>query len=251
VIFALRRIWHVMAKSLAFTIFGIGALLLAFVVFPTLRLIIHPETRYRLAMRSSVSLAFRSFVWLLRVLGIMRLKIEGIEQLRSARGMVIVANHPSLLDVVILIAYIPRADCIVKSKLWSNPFVRRVVSNVYIPNMLDPETALGLAQATLAEGNNLVIFPEGTRTVAGATPHLFRGFAHIALGSQRDVLPVRIDIPDLAGLGKGDHLWLSPHDGLLRFTIRILSPLRVARLLGQEAAKASRILTQELQMLIL
>jgi hypothetical protein len=36
----------------------------------------------------------------------------------------IIANHPSLIDVVFLIGLVRQANCVVKQSLWENPFTR-------------------------------------------------------------------------------------------------------------------------------
>ena len=91
------------------------------------------------------------------------------------------ANHPSLIDVVVLISIIPNADCVVKAHLFKNPFLRGVVKNTgYISNA-DPEGLLVDCKKSLAAGNNLIIFPEGTRTKVGQAVKFQRGAANIAL----------------------------------------------------------------------
>ena len=59
----------------------------------------------------------------MRGVGILTLdvRVESINQ--NAPGQIIVANHPSLLDVVFLVAQLPQADCIVKREAWSNPYL--------------------------------------------------------------------------------------------------------------------------------
>ena len=70
----------------------------------------------------------------MRVLGILTYRVEGAERLRKP-GRLIVANHPTLLDVVLLVSQMPEVDCIVKSGLWRNPFLRWPVSWAgYLPN---------------------------------------------------------------------------------------------------------------------
>ena len=70
----------------------------------------------------------------MRVLGILTYRVEGAERLREP-GRLIVANHPTLLDVVLLVSLMPAVDCIVKRGLWRNPFLRWPVSWAgYLPN---------------------------------------------------------------------------------------------------------------------
>jgi len=91
---------------------------------------------------------------------------------------------------VLLMAFVKRADCIVKSRLWKNPFTRSTVQAAgYISNDSGPgllEDCIG----SLQRGNNLIIFPEGTRTDGPIC--LKRGAANIAVRSLSNVTPVVI-----------------------------------------------------------
>ena len=74
-----------------------------------------------------VLLIFRIFLALIQRLGLMTLKIDGIGRLYEDRGVLIIANHPTLIDIVILMAYLPSVDCVVKESLNQNLFLHRIV----------------------------------------------------------------------------------------------------------------------------
>lgn len=244
-------VWRLFAKTLSFTIFGIGGLILATVVFPTLRTFVFPAPRFRRAMRKAVGISFWLFALLMRILGLIKVNFHDRERLMSARGKVVVANHPTLIDVVLIIAYVPQADCIVKAKLWSNPFVRGVVSSIYIPNSLSFEETIEQCKRSFAEGNNLVIFPEGTRTVPGKEHKLQRGGSQIALRTGTDILPIRIDVSNPRGLGKGDKFFTMPFEGRMIFDLHVLEDLRYSDFALEDAAIGARRLTADIQRHIL
>ena len=114
-----------------------------------------------------------------------------------------VANHPSLLDVVMLISLIPNADCIVNADLKHN-ILRWVVQQLYILNTLEFDDILFSCTESLKQGNCLVIFPEGTRTPRTRRVILKKGAARIALASGCGIIPVHISGTDKYGLGKND-----------------------------------------------
>ena len=91
----------------------------------------------------------------------------------------IIANHPSLLDVAFLISQIDNTSCIIKHGLTRNPFTRGPVTAAgYISN---DESADMLNRASaLRGGQTLIVFPEGTRTT-GDMPRFHRGACAIAL----------------------------------------------------------------------
>ena len=126
--------------------------------------------------------------------GVFKFDLTDTDQLKALHGHLILANHPSLIDVVVLISIIPNADCVVKAHLFKNPFLRGVVKNTgYISNA-DPEGLLEDCLLTLQSGNNLIIFPEGTRTKPGKTVKFQRGAANIALRCQAKIACVLINV---------------------------------------------------------
>lgn len=72
----------------------------------------------------------------------------------------IIANHPSLIDVVFLIGLVRQANCVVKKSLWENPFTRGPLrSTEYISNDGSMDM-LDAAAESLQNGQTLIIFPE-------------------------------------------------------------------------------------------
>jgi 1-acyl-sn-glycerol-3-phosphate acyltransferase len=235
--------WHVVFKSSAYFFFGLGSIVLATVVFPTLRLLVHPGWRFRRAMRACIRGAFSLFVNYMRLVGLVRVRVIGKERLKTARGLVVVANHPTLLDVTVLMSMVRQPNCIVRGDLWKNPITRGVVSGLFIPQFLDFERTMEIARQSLAEGDNLIIFPEGTRSVRGKINPLKRGAAHLALRTGHDILPLRLNVPDSTGLAKHDSYFWVPRGGRFRWTIEVLEPIRVADFSANEPGRAARTLT--------
>ncbi|MBM4204138.1 MAG: 1-acyl-sn-glycerol-3-phosphate acyltransferase [Gammaproteobacteria bacterium] len=164
--------------GLAFFCFGLFGLLFRLFVYPPL-LLLRRDPGQPLARRL-ISGFFRTFVETLRLTGVLTLHIDRPENLRTP-GALIVANHPSLLDVVILIGLIPDACCIVNESLWSNALMKGPLNAAgYIPNG-DPAQTFDAAQRYLKEGSPVVIFPEGTRTERGSRPVFGRSAANLSV----------------------------------------------------------------------
>jgi 1-acyl-sn-glycerol-3-phosphate acyltransferase len=231
-------------KAVCFIVFGAGSLVLAFLIFPALRLSISDRQKFRRRLRSAVSRNFRWFIQMMGFMNVVKVKISSRQTLAQAGNVVMVANHPSLLDVVILIAFVPNADCIVKAGLWRNPIVNRVISRVYIPNSLGFDATLARCAASFDEGNALIIFPQGTRIINNLDNKLQRGSAQIALRTGRDILPVKIAVDDAAGLRKGDSLTHFPQSYCHNYSLDIGEPIRVAPFRDEEPGKAARALTR-------
>lgn len=204
----LSLIWRVLATALCFFAFGLGGLILRVLVFPLLGAVSrNPDARIRHA-RLMIRWAFRGLVEMMRVLGVLRYEVCGLDRLRRG-GLLILANHPTLIDTVFLMAFVDRADCIVKSKLWNNPFTYGPVRAAgYIRNDDGPEL-VERCVASLEAGNNLIIFPEGTRTPCDGGIRLRRGAANIAVRGMRDITPVVIRCTPRT-LGKDEPWWRVP-----------------------------------------
>jgi 1-acyl-sn-glycerol-3-phosphate acyltransferase len=240
------RAWRVFATALAFVCFGIGGMALWLVVFPLQALLLRRQERRQQAARTVVQAVFRLFVGFMRLLGLIRFEVHGVEKLQR-RGLLVLANHPTLIDVAFLIGLVPNASCVVKSTLADHPCTRGPVrATGYICN--NPGSDLLLACTnTLAAGSNLIIFPEGTRSRPGQALKMQRGAAQIALRGGLDITPVRIHCEPL-GLYKGQPWWAVAKRPL-RFTIEVGDDLRTAPVLeaaGGEHGRAARRLTESL-----
>lgn len=197
---SLDRAWRLIATALSFAIFGIGGLVLAIVIFPLVNLLVVDAARRERLAQKIVQQTWWLYIRIMRGLGVLTFECHGVDQLRQDRGTVIVANHPSLLDIVFIISLIPQTRCVVKEGVWRNVFMRGAVrATNYIPNLGDPERLISDCAAALRHGANLVIFPEGSRTSPNAPRRFQRGFAHVALRAMAPIrlVTVRCDPPTL------------------------------------------------------
>ena len=230
------RCWRVAATGVSFAAFGVGALALGVLVYPLLLLCVRRRARRSAAARWIIHHLFRCFVALICALGLCSVEVRGRERLRRD-GLLIVASHPSLIDVALLMSLVRGADCIVKAALLRNPFTRGPVRAAgFVCNDSGP-TLIDDCLASLRAGNNLIVFPEGTRTPPGlALGRLQRGAAHLALRGGLAITPVRISCSQ-ALLGKGDAWWrVPPRRG--HFVIDVGADIAVDRLPAEAGAQA-------------
>ena len=190
----LDRLWRIAGTGIAFIAFGMGGLAMATLLFPFVVLLSKDRNARHRRIQFLIQTSFQVFVRAICLLKIIDLRVAGSHRLTNARGTLVISNHPSLLDVVILVSLLPRVRCIVKHEIWRNPFMRPVVVGAdYIRNDLEPEALIQRCASALRDGDNLIIFPEGTRTVPGHPMEWRRGFANIAVAAQADIQLVTID----------------------------------------------------------
>lgn len=241
----LGRAWRTAATQLCFAVF-MSASVLALPLAVLLLVLVGPRRRGRVG-KAVVRVFFRFFVGLMRTLGVLDLEARGLERL-NGEGLFVVANHPTLIDFVVLASIVPRADCLVKSSLRIHWAMRWPVALAgYIPNDRGEET-LDLCRRSLDSGNSIVIFPEGTRTPAGHPPHLKRGAAQLALRCGRALTQVVIDCPS-SNLEKGGTWWLAPPERT-RMRVEVLEAEDSAAIMARydgEANPAARALTALLE----
>jgi 1-acyl-sn-glycerol-3-phosphate acyltransferase len=202
--------WRLGGTGLAFAILFGGGALLALTAFPIVHMVTPPGSRRCERNQFLIYLLFRLYVAMLQVLRLIDLEVEGKEKFQDGAGRLIVANHPSLLDVVLLMALVRRAQCVVKKELWESRYLGRLVRGAgYIRNDLELDPMVTACRSALSEGNSLIIFPEGTRTVPTEPMHLRRGFANIAtlLQARIQLVTITCEPPTLV---KGDNWWIIP-----------------------------------------
>lgn len=167
------------AASVAlFGAFGLGALLIT-----PLMLVLRKPERCQPIVRTAWRIILSVFV------GTRLLRIDR-GNLGDISGAVIAASHPSLIDVVLLTALIPRTMYVAKASLRWNPFVTAIVRATALP---DDATLPEKAAPFLAKGWNVLIFPEGTRSPdEGGLRPLRRGAAQLALRTGAPVSCIRL-----------------------------------------------------------
>lgn len=234
--------------GLAFAVFGVGALLVAGAGFPVLRLRSGGRDVAERRAQRLVHVAFRAFAGFMTLLGLIRVTRSGVGRLRGRPPAVVVANHPTLIDVVLLIAAMPQADCVVKQAVWRNRFLRGVARGAgYLPNGEGPDLVDACA-ARVRQGRWVLLFPEGTRSPHGQLGAFHRGAAHVALRADCEVVPVVITC-DPPILGK-DQPWYRMPRLPARISISVETPRRpAAEVAGSTEARRARDWTADLRAL--
>ena len=100
---------------------GLGLLSIICLAWTPFALLLNPllsEARGKRMGRQAIRIGFRLYVRLLSLLCGCRFDLRELDELsRRGEPLVVVANHPSLLDAVILVSCLPNAVCIMKAGL--------------------------------------------------------------------------------------------------------------------------------------
>ena len=136
---------------------------------------------------------FKSWLRLCCSLGVFQIYFPEAKRLGELRATVLAPNHPSLIDAVILLSIVPRTVCIMRANLIQNPVYGGAARLAgFVPN--DKGSAL-IRQGVkkLEAGENLLIFPEGTRTGSQGINPFKKGFALIAKKADASIQTVFIE----------------------------------------------------------
>jgi 1-acyl-sn-glycerol-3-phosphate acyltransferase len=239
-------VYRVLMKWFSFFVFGAGTLALVILIFPPMRFLLRSGEKFRRYGRRLVSASMRVFVMFMHFLRIVDLEAGSRDAYALLSSKIIAANHPSLLDIVMLFSLIPNADCIVNAGL-NHTIVRGVIRQLYILNSLHFDDMVRACAESLEQGNCLIVFPEGTRTPRSGKIALKKGAARIALATGCGIVPVRIGGTDKYGLGKKDP-WTGfyPRERYV-YRLSMEKEIHPGKYLAQPMPTAARVLTRELQ----
>lgn len=177
----------------------------AFALYPLL-----PAAVGRRVGRAAIAHGYGLYWRFAALTGMLTLHADELDRLRDEPGgLIVVANHPSMLDAVMLVAHLPRAACVMKASLMRNPFL---AAGARLARYIRNDTPKGLVRRSVADlkaGGQLVLFPEGTRTTRWPLNPFRPGFTLIAKMAGVPIQTVFIDT-DSPYLGKGWPLWQLP-----------------------------------------
>jgi len=235
--------WRLFATGSAFALFGIGGALLWLIVFPALQLFVRERERRGRLARLVVHRSFALFIGYMYRVGILTYEIKGLAGLQRP-GLLILANHPTLIDIVFLISLLKNADCVVRSGLAKNIATRGAIGATgYICNDNGAEL-ISACIDSVKSGKNLVIFPEGSRSKPDHLLPFQRGAANIAVRGRLAITPVliRCSPPTLSkGLG-----WYNIPSRRFHVSIEVLPDIQVENFCVDTEALAARKLTDYL-----
>lgn len=180
----------------------LGVMLLAWNFVALLLYPLLPRNRGIRVGRAAIAGTFRTFWAIAARAGMLRIDARVLDALRDEPGLIFVANHPSLLDAMILVARLPKSACVMKAELMRNVFLgpgarlARYIRNDSTRGMIR------LAVEDLKSGGQLVMFPEGTRTTRQPIDPFRPGVTLIAKLAGAPIQSVFIDT-DSPYLGKG------------------------------------------------
>jgi len=129
---------------------------------------------------------------------------------------VIIANHASFLDTLLIGMRVPKIIFFVNDWVWNSPVFGRIVRAAgFYPTSLGIENGAELLKDKIAMGYSIVVFPEGTRSYNNSIQRFHKGAFYLAQQLKLDILPFYIH-GNSEVLPKGDFI---VYDGKLSTTV--------------------------------
>jgi 1-acyl-sn-glycerol-3-phosphate acyltransferase len=184
-----------MLRRLGSTVFWLFIVVSSLLLFPVAALIWATTVLFdrRLVLLHRFTCFWASlYTWLNPV---WRVHIEGREKIQADTAYVMVANHQSLLDILVLFRLFVHFKWVSKIENFRVPCVGWNMSlNRYIKLRRGDKTSaqamMRECERTLAEGNSIMMFPEGTRSVDGRLREFKHGAFTLAQQTRTPLLPI-------------------------------------------------------------
>ncbi len=218
-----------------FFIFGIGAVILNFLLFPFIK-------NNKELCSDIIHNTWRFFVNLMMFLKLFRLDVKNLEKIENK---VIVSTHPSFIDIVILIALIPRSTCFVKKELAHNPILKNLVTSIFITNEVELDELKSESKKMLDRGFNVIIFPSGIRHRRDEFPKIRKGASLVALNAGKNIVPIKM-------FSDRDFLFINQpfyavSDRCVNFEIEQMREINIADFIGESEIITKQRLTNKIE----
>lgn len=214
----IRRKLKQIGIALSFSSFGALCMMGNLLFLPVALLRLNRIEVVRNFVRDFIMISWRIFLLLARLYGSIGVNWRCT---LPPSGTLIIANHPSLLDVVIFLAHMRRANCVVKESLCKNPFLSAAIAAAgYIPNT-GSEAMIDACRSALERGESLIIFPEGTRTANRIAMHKAAFYIAINFAKNMNCVAIKMDPKSL----KKGQVWYDTPEVRMKYDLYELCAL--------------------------
>jgi 1-acyl-sn-glycerol-3-phosphate acyltransferase len=188
----------VLVRSLLSTVFWIFLVVSSLLCFPVALVIwavTAPFDRRRAVLHQFTCFWASLYTWLNPAWPVV---VSGREHIRPDATYVMVANHQSLLDILVLFRLFVHFKWVAKIELFKIPCIGWNMSlNRYVRlRRGDPESIARMmrtCEERMAEGSSIMMFPEGTRSADGRLKPFKHGAFTLAKTVRAPLLPIVVE----------------------------------------------------------
>ena len=194
------------------TLAGLSYFLICGLTFSVVGLFLKPflsQSQAHSVGRKLFHYSTKVFFAALEASGLVKANFTGLDKLHDERGIIITPNHPCIMDALFITSRLPNVVCVMKGSVLSNPLFFGIASLGGFIRSDTPTRFIQQCQESLNDGAQLLLFPEGTRTLSDTVNPFKGGFSLIAQKSGAPIQPVFIEA-NTNFLGKKWPLWKKP-----------------------------------------
>jgi len=179
-----------LTKSIiSFSVFFVGSILLTIFGWVVLSNI-KPTPKRKLLFHKMLMYISKFVVYVL--IGVKK-KVINISGENFEKPAIIICNHQSHIDLVLMMMLTPKMIIITNDWVWNSPFYGKIVKFAdFYPASSGIENKVDILAAKMNEGYSILIFPEGTRSADMKINRFHRGAFFLAETLNADILPIMI-----------------------------------------------------------
>ncbi len=180
---------NLLLTIVAFTIFVTGSLLLNICLLLVLILPVNLKSK-KLIVHYCMMYSCRGLVYLLLPIRKKRINISG-ENLK--KPSIIISNHQSHIDLILLLALNPKMVVLTTNWVWNSPFYGYVIRFIDFYNVNEGNEAIIIKlKQKINDGYSVLVFPEGSRSEDQTITRFHKGAFYLAKQLNLDIVPIMI-----------------------------------------------------------
>lgn len=172
----------------AYSYFLLGCLIMVAVGSIFFKLLPGKAIKRQMVFHTMLMYFCRSIIY---IMANVKKEISGFTQSKFAKPAVIIANHQSFLDILLVLMLHPRMVMVTNSWVWNSPVFGSIVKMAgFFSTSEGSEEGLIKLEKKVKENYSIMVFPEGTRSATGEVGRFHKGAFLMAERLQLDVLPI-------------------------------------------------------------
>ncbi|MFN6946520.1 MAG: MMPL family transporter [Cytophagaceae bacterium] len=205
------------------------------------------EKKRKTGFRYLIMILCRSIVY---IMANVKKTIVGKKNVDFSSPSVIISNHHSFLDIILLLMFNPKVVMVTNDWVYHSPFFGLAVQYAdFIPAHKGIEGQLEKIRDLVAEGYSIIIFPEGTRSASAEIGRFHKGAFYLSEYLKLDIQPVILHGTSYA-MPKNDGLYLRGGEVTIKFLPRIkYNDAEFGNTYSERTKKISRYFKSEYQVL--
>lgn len=187
------------ATGACFVFFGLGSFVLSWFILPLISFLSRhrPPVERIHRCQDIVGHGYRLHIASMRIPRLIDFEPRKASLDLPAGPCVVIANHPTLIDVTAVMSVHPRICCVAKTRLFGNVLLGRLLRycrHIEGGDVGSMEGAIVVQKALerLEQGHSVLVFPEGTRSPAHGLRRFNPGVFEIALRASVPIVPLLI-----------------------------------------------------------